>query len=56
MRAPEAASVSASQPRALVQPILVTGLRRLFLDSITVVAITGQVPTAMIGHDAFQEV
>lgn len=35
---------------------LVTGLATAFLDSIPVVAITGQVPTAMIGHDAFQEV
>ena len=35
---------------------LVTGLATAFLDSIPVVAITGQVPTEMIGHDAFQEV
>lgn len=35
---------------------LVTGLATAFLDSIPVVAITGQVPTAMIGRDAFQEV
>ncbi len=35
---------------------LVTGLATAFLDSTPVVAITGQVPTAMIGHDAFQEV
>ena len=35
---------------------LVTGLANAFLDSIPVVAITGQVPRAMIGTDAFQEV
>lgn len=35
---------------------LVTGLATAFLDSIPVVAITGQVPTVMIGRDAFQEV
>ena len=32
------------------------GLANAFLDSIPVVAITGQVPVAMIGRDAFQEV
>lgn len=35
---------------------LVTGLATAFLDSIPVVAITGQVKSEMIGHDAFQEV
>ncbi len=35
---------------------LVTGLANAFLDSIPVVAITGQVKCSMIGHDAFQEV
>ena len=35
---------------------LVTGLAGAFLDSVPVVAITGQVPMAMIGRDAFQEV
>lgn len=35
---------------------LVTGLATAFLDSIPVVAITGQVATSMIGRDAFQEV
>lgn len=35
---------------------LVTGLANAFLDSIPVVAITGQVKSSMIGHDAFQEV
>lgn len=35
---------------------LVTGLATAFLDSIPVVAITGQVQRSMIGHDAFQEV
>ena len=35
---------------------LVTGLATAFLDSIPVVAITGQVNRALIGHDAFQEV
>ncbi len=35
---------------------LVTGLATAFMDSSPVVAITGQVPRAMIGNDAFQEV
>ena len=34
---------------------LVTGLATAYMDSIPMVAITGQVPTAMIGNDAFQE-
>lgn len=35
---------------------LVTGLANAFMDSIPVVAITGQVPTNLIGRDAFQEI
>ncbi len=35
---------------------LVTGLATAYLDSIPVVALTGQVARPMIGHDAFQEV
>lgn len=35
---------------------LVTGLANAFLDSVPLVAITGQVKSSMIGHDAFQEV
>lgn len=35
---------------------LVTGLATAFLDSIPVVAVTGQVSRPLIGHDAFQEV
>ncbi len=35
---------------------LVTGLANAFMDSIPVVAITGQVPTTLIGRDAFQEI
>ena len=34
---------------------LVTGIATAYMDSIPIVAITGQVPTAMIGNDAFQE-
>ncbi len=34
---------------------LVTGIATAFMDSIPMVAFTGQVPTAMIGSDAFQE-
>ncbi|MDD5556486.1 MAG: biosynthetic-type acetolactate synthase large subunit [bacterium] len=34
---------------------LVTGLATAYMDSVPVVAITGQVPTPMIGNDAFQE-
>lgn len=35
---------------------LVTGLANAYMDSIPLVAITGQVPRAMVGTDAFQEV
>lgn len=34
----------------------VTGIATAYMDSIPVVVITGQVPTALIGNDAFQEV
>ena len=34
---------------------LVTGIANAFMDSIPMVAITGQVPTLLIGNDAFQE-
>ncbi len=34
---------------------LVTGIATAYMDSIPLVAITGQVPTSMIGNDAFQE-
>ncbi|MGK0288680.1 MAG: acetolactate synthase-1/2/3 large subunit [bacterium] len=35
---------------------LVTGLANALLDSVPVIAITGQIPTHMMGTDAFQEV
>ena len=34
---------------------LVTGIANAYMDSIPMVAITGQVPTLLIGNDAFQE-
>ena len=34
---------------------LVTGIGTAYMDSIPMIAITGQVPTTMIGNDAFQE-
>jgi acetolactate synthase-1/2/3 large subunit len=34
---------------------LVTGIATAYMDSIPLVAITGQVPTSLIGNDAFQE-
>jgi acetolactate synthase-1/2/3 large subunit len=34
----------------------VTGIASAFMDSIPIVVFTGQVPTALIGNDAFQEV
>lgn len=34
---------------------LVTGIATAYMDSIPVVAITGQVPTTLLGNDAFQE-
>ncbi len=35
---------------------LVTGIADAFMDSVPMVAITGQVPTPVMGTDAFQEV
>lgn len=35
---------------------LVTGIATAYMDSIPLVVITGQVPTSMVGTDAFQEV
>ena len=35
---------------------LVTGIATAYLDSSSIVAITGQVPTSQIGKDAFQEI
>jgi len=34
---------------------LVTGITTAYMDSIPMIALTGQVPTSMIGNDAFQE-
>ncbi|MCD6231318.1 acetolactate synthase large subunit, partial [Candidatus Aerophobetes bacterium] len=34
---------------------LVTGITTAYMDSIPLIAFTGQVPTHMIGNDAFQE-
>ncbi len=34
---------------------IVTGLATAYMDSVPIVALTGQVPTASIGNDAFQE-
>ncbi|TAJ43913.1 biosynthetic-type acetolactate synthase large subunit [Methanofollis fontis] len=34
---------------------LVTGIATAYMDSVPLVAITGQVPTSMLGNDAFQE-
>ncbi|MDI6888248.1 MAG: acetolactate synthase large subunit [Methanocellales archaeon] len=34
---------------------LVTGIANAYMDSVPIVAFTGQVPTSMVGNDAFQE-
>ncbi|MGZ4938756.1 MAG: thiamine pyrophosphate-binding protein, partial [Halobacteriota archaeon] len=34
---------------------LVTGIATAYMDSVPLVALTGQVPTDLIGNDAFQE-
>lgn len=34
---------------------LVTGIATAYMDSVPLVAVTGQVPTTMLGNDAFQE-
>src|SRR6266853_1599308 len=38
-----------------IRPNLVTALQDALMDSIPLVAFTGQVPTHLIGNDAFQE-
>ena len=35
---------------------LVTGIATAYMDSVPIVALTGQVPTNLLGNDAFQEV
>ena len=35
---------------------LITGIATAYMDSIPIVAITGQVPTEVLGRDVFQEV
>ena len=35
---------------------LVTGIATAYMDSVPMVAITGQVPTTLLGKDSFQEV
>jgi acetolactate synthase-1/2/3 large subunit len=35
---------------------LVTGIATAYMDSVPIVAVTGQVPTSLIGRDVFQEV
>jgi acetolactate synthase-1/2/3 large subunit len=35
---------------------LITGIATAYMDSIPIIAVTGQVPAAMIGRDVFQEV
>ena len=32
-----------------------TGIATAYMDSVPIVAITGQVPTSLLGNDAFQE-
>ena len=49
-------SVSVSPLPAQVPPTLITGLADALLDSVPVVALTGQVASPLIGTDAFQEV
>ncbi|HOT03124.1 MAG TPA: biosynthetic-type acetolactate synthase large subunit [Methanolinea sp.] len=34
---------------------LVTGIATAYMDSVSIVALTGQVPTSLLGNDAFQE-
>jgi len=34
---------------------LVTGIATAYMDSVPIIALTGQVPTSLIGNDAFQE-
>jgi len=34
---------------------LVTGIATAYMDSVPIIAITGQVPRSLIGYDAFQE-
>ena len=54
-RGPPAKWACAARPRVPGATNLVTGLVDAMMDSIPVVAITGQVSTKLIGSDAFQE-
>ena len=55
MRARPARSACAAPPPGPGATNLVTGLVDAMMDSIPIVAITGQVSTKLIGSDAFQE-
>ena len=55
-RARPGARPCASAPRARARPTCSPAIADAKLDSIPLVAITGQVPRAMIGTDAFQEI
>ncbi len=54
-RAPPARSASRSSPPARAPPISSRRSPTRCMDSIPMVGITGQVPTHLIGNDAFQE-
>ena len=55
MPARPASPASCSSPRGPGATNAVTGITDALMDSIPMVVITGQVPTALIGTDAFQE-
>ena len=55
MRAPAAASVSRLRRQVPGATNLVTGIATAMMDSVPMVCITGQVPSKLIGYDAFQE-
>ena len=52
---PAARPACALQPPAPAQPTLLTAIADANMDSIPLVAITGQVSTKLLGSDAFQE-
>ena len=55
MRAPPAGSAACWSPPGPGATNAVTGLVDALMDSIPIVCLTGQVPTHLIGNDAFQE-
>jgi hypothetical protein len=44
-----------SLAQSVTQSLPVTGIATAYMDSIPILVLTGQIPTLLIGNDAFQE-